>query len=107
VSAKIAIRTVGGQVLEVPPIRLNWVAERPRLIQLIDLVRKLYFGGAPAQPTADECALLSEFLAEVAKAAGYNGPPLDVDVADLGLVLAALRGAAPDPTPRSPAGSDT
>jgi hypothetical protein len=101
-SATIPIRVAGGQVLQVPPLRLAWASTRPRLIELMDVVGAMQQGTWPGDQAAT-LAVCAEFLAEVAKAAAYTGPELDADVADCVVIRMALRGCPPDPTRASAA----
>ena len=107
-SAKIAVR-VGGDVLEVPPIRLNWATEHPALMQLIDQVDPLFREARPDfRPTSAEVGLITAWLAELLKVIGCPDRKLDADVVECRWIYLALRGVyPPDPTPRSPDGSDT
>ncbi len=105
-SATIPIRVVGGQVLQVPPIRLAWASTRPRLIELMDTLDEMKAGTWKGTEAA-KIAVLAEFLGEVARAAAYSGPELEADESDCAVIHSALRGFPPDPTRASPEGSGT
>jgi hypothetical protein len=105
-SATIPVRTAGGQVLMVPPLRLSWASTRPRLVELMDALKDMQLGRWTGIEK-DRLGICSEFLAEVVKAAGYQGPELEADLVDVMSVHAALRGVQADPTPASPEGSGT
>lgn len=102
-SATIAVRTCGGQVLHVPPMRLSWATEHPEIIKLIDRVRALNLGGTPGMDTADEIDLCRRFLAAVVPLDPSNPQDYDADLGDVIRVYGALRGIEDaDPTARPP-----
>lgn len=99
----IEVRTFAGEVLQVPPMRLDWATEQPRLIELYDTVAAILAGvwrpeGKPLPGAADILAVFAEFVAQVAAAAGHKGGKIAVDVDDVRAIHAALRGLRPDPT---------
>lgn len=101
-SATIAV-TIGGQVIGVPPMALDWGEKYPRLVELIDWYRSLKVLGQEDLATVDELAKLREFIAEVCKAAGASeetaAGAAGGDLVEVGKVYAALRGVVPaDPT---------
>lgn len=102
-SATIPIRTAGGQVLQVPPLRLSWTTKHPRLIELMDTVKEMQLGTWEGTE-ANRIALMAEFLGEVVRASGYVGPELEADAGDVVAIHGALRGCAPDPTRASAEG---
>jgi len=104
--ATIPVRTVGGQVLMVPPLRLSWASRHPRLVELMDVLKDMQLGRWTGIEKA-RLEICSEFLAEVVKIADYKGSELEADIVDVMSVHAALRGVQSDPTPASPEGSGT
>lgn len=107
-SDTIPVRTCAGQVLQVPPARISWAAKAPRLVELMDVLRDMQTGAWKGSH-AQQLALCGEFLAEVARIAGWPAVEggIEADVVDCMRVHAALRGIPPDPTRASPAGSGT
>ena len=109
-SDRIPVRTVGGDVIAVPAMRLRWSESHPRLLELLDWYKECLLAGGWAELThADELAKLEELLAEVAKVSTVtladesDGRP-DCDLVDVRKIYHALRGVgeSPDPTGRQP-----
>lgn len=104
----IEVRTCRGEVLQIPPMRLSWATERSRLVDLVDVVKliitgrwKLEEGKLPSE--REVIGVFAEFMAEVGRAAGFDGAKLDFDYMDVRRVYFALRGVEEaDPTRGEP-----
>ncbi len=101
-SSRISVRVAGGQVVHVPPLRLDAASAAPRLVALLDQLRSHDMLTQEGLNTPDELELFREFVKEVCAYAKYDEKDgaVDCDLRDVSRLYAALRGVeAPDPTP--------
>ena len=107
-SDKILVRTAGGDVLNVPAMRLSWARDHEELLGLMDWYKAYVLDGSWATMThKGEIEQLEKFLAEVAKVAKVTladekSGRLDCDLGDIRKIYHALRGVGADADPTAP-----